>query len=123
MRFFSFVFLATLCCCRAASTSSPEQATLQKIVASEIGENAFVEKNNSSTFALAYQTKDRTVKFIVIRLADLQIVINERVQGSVTWEREMNIKVTKTPGIVKMKAPPEDNVRVIDLNNYIIHNK
>jgi hypothetical protein len=123
MRFLSVALITTLCCCKAASISSLDQATLQKIVESEIGANAIVEKNNPSTFALAYQAKDRSVEFIVIRLMDLKIVVKEKIQGSVTWDRKMNIKVTTTPGIVKINSKPEDNVRVIDLSNYVIQNK
>jgi hypothetical protein len=123
MRFFLVIFIATLCCCKAASTSSLNQSTLQKIVESELGANAIIEKNNPSNFALAYESKDKTVRFMVVRLSDLKIIIKEKIQGSVTWDKEMKIKVVTIPGIVKANAKPEDNVRVIDLNNYVIQNK
>jgi hypothetical protein len=123
MRFFSAVILSTLCCCKAASTSSQEPASLQKIVESEIGTHAIIEKNNSGTFALAHQTENKSVAFLVIRLSDLKIVVKEKIQGSVTWSREMEIKVIRTPGIVKTNARPEDNIRIINLSNYVIHKK
>jgi len=44
-------------------------------------------------------------------------VVKEKIQGSVNWSGEMEIKVIRTPGIVKKNAQPEDNIRVIDLNN------
>ncbi len=123
MRFLSVALIATLYCCKAAHVSSHQQITLQKIVESEIGANAIVERNNSSTFALASQSRGRSIEFIVIRLIDLKIVVKEKIQGSVTWDREMTIKVTTTPGVVKMNSRPEDNVRVVDLNNYVIQKK
>jgi hypothetical protein len=123
MRFFLVVFLSTLCCCKASVTSSQEPASLQKIVASEIGTQAVIEKNNAGTFALAHQTENKSVSFLVIRLADLKIVLKEKINGSVRWSSEMEIKVTQVPGIVKKNAQPEDNTRLIDLNNYVIHRK
>jgi len=123
MRFIFLFFFATLCCCKAASTTSHDQATLQKIVGTEIGAGAIIEKNISSTFALAHQTKDRSVEYLIIRLSDLKIVVREKIQGSVTWSGDMEIKVIKTPGMVKLNSKPEDNVKIINLNNYIIHNK
>jgi hypothetical protein len=123
MRFLSVFFLATLYCCKAASTTSHEQVTLEKITEAEIGPNAVIEKNHTATFALAYRAKDRSVEYIVIRLSDLKIVIKEKIQGSVTWEGEMQIKVTQTPGMVKLNSKPEDNVKIIDLTNYAIQKK
>ena len=123
MRFLSVFFLITLCGCKAASTSSHEQVALKKIAEAEIGPDAIIEKNHTATFALAYQAKDRTVEYLVVRIADLKIVVKEKIQGSVTWDGEMKIKVTQTPGMVKVDAKPADNVRVIDLNNYAIQKK
>jgi hypothetical protein len=123
MRFFSALLFFILCCCKAASTSSQEPSSLQKIVTSEIGASAIIEKNNSATFALAQQTENKSVSFLVIRLSDLKIVIKEKIIGSVTWSGEMEIKIIRTPGIVKTNAQPEDNIRVINLNNYVIHKK
>src|SRR5260221_6715110 len=115
MRFLFVMFLSTLCCCKAATTSLQNQVTLQKIVDNEIGVNATIEKNSSAAFALAFQVKDRSVEYIVVRLADLKIVVKEKInQGSVTWSGDMRIKVTQTPGIVKMNSKPEDNIRFID---------
>jgi hypothetical protein len=123
MRFLSVLFVATLCCCKAASTTSHEQATFEQIVESEIGANAIIEKNNPLTFALAYHTNNRSVDYLIIRLSDLKIVVKEKIQGSVTWDGAMRIKVITMPGIVKMNSKPEDKVRIIDLNNYVIHKK
>jgi hypothetical protein len=123
MRFIPAVFIATLCCCKAAGISSSDQSSLQQIVESELGANAKIEKNNTSNFALAHESKDKTVSFIVVRLTDLKIVVKEKIQGSVTWDKAMSIKVTTIPGIVKANAKPEDNVRIIDLNNFAIQSK
>jgi len=123
MRFFSALLLSTLCCCKAASTTSQEPSSLQKIVASEIGAPASIEKNNSATFALAQQVDNKSVSFLVIRLSDLKIVIKEKITGSVSWSGEMEIKVTRTPGMVKTNEKPEDHIRIINLNNYVIQKK
>jgi hypothetical protein len=123
MRFFSALFLLTLCCCKAASPSSQEPSSLQKIVDSEIGTHAVIEKNKVETFALAHQTSNTSVEYLVIRLSDLKIVVKEKIQGSVKWSGEMEIKVARMPGIVKKNTQPEDNIRLIDLNNYVIHKK
>jgi hypothetical protein len=123
MRFVLIIFFATLCCCKAVSHSSTQQVTLQKLVDGELGPNANIEKNNSSTFAIAYQSKDRSVEFLVIRLLDLKIILKDKIQGSVSWSGDMKIKVFNTPGIVKLNSKPEDYVKIIDLNNYIIQNK
>ena len=123
MRFLSVFFLATLLCCKAASNPSNGQATLEKIVETEIGVNAIIEKNNSSTFALASQTNNRSVEYLIIRLSDLKVVVKEKIQGSVTWNGDKEIKVTQIPGTVKMNSRPEDNVKIINLNNYAIPNK
>jgi len=123
MRFLSVFFLITLYCCKAASTTSHQQVTLKEIAEAEIGTQATIEKNHAATFALAYQAKDRTVEYLVVRIADLKIVVKEKIQGSVTWDGDMKIKVTQTPGMVKVDAKPEDHVRIIDLNNYAIQKK
>jgi len=123
MRFLSVFFLATLFCCKAASNPSNNQATLEKIVETEIGVNAIIKKNNSLTFALASQTNNRSVEYLIIRLSDLKIIIKEKIQGSVTWNGDKEIKVTQIPGTVKMNSRPEDNVKIINLNNYAIPNK
>ena len=123
MRFLSVLLVATLCCCKAASTSSHEQANLEKIVQAEIGPDATIKKNNASTFALAYKMKDRSVAYMIIRISDLKVVVKEKIQGSVAWDGEMKIKVTQTPGMVKLDSKPEDNVREIDLSNYVIQKK
>lgn len=123
MRFVPALFLSTLCCCKAASPSSQGPASLQEIVDSEIGTHALIEKNKGETFALAYQNGNASVEYLVVRLSDLKIVVKEKIQGSVKWSGDMEITVTRTPGIVKKNARPEDNIRLIDLNNYVIHNK
>ena len=123
MRFLSVLFIATLFCCKAANNPSSDQATLEKLVETEIGANATIEKNNSSTFALASRTDNRFIEYLIIRLSDLKIVVKEKIQGSVTWSGDMAIKVTQTPGMVKMNSRPEDNVKIINLDNYLIHNR
>ena len=124
MRFLFVMFLSTLCCCKAATTSLQNHVTLQKIVDNEIGTNATIEKNNPATFALAYQVKNKSVEYVVVRLVDLKVVVKEKInQGSVTWSGDMQIKVVLIPGIVKLNSKPADNIRLIDLNNYVINKK
>jgi hypothetical protein len=123
MRFFSALLLSALCCCKAASTSSQELTPLEKKVHSEVGSPAILEKNKSATFALAYRAKGISVEYLVIRLSDLKAVVKGKIQGSVTWHGDMEIKVMQTPGMVKTNAKPADNVRLINLNNYIVHKK
>jgi len=123
MRFLSLLFIAALFCCKAANNASSDQATLEKLVETEIGANATIEKNNSSTFALASRTDNRFIEYIIIRLSDLKIVVKDKIQGSVTWSGDMAIKVMKTPGMVKMNSRPDDNVKIINLENYLIHNR
>jgi hypothetical protein len=123
MRFLSVFFITTLCSCRAVGTTSHVQTSLEQTIEREIGGDAIIGKNSTATFALAYQSKNKSVEYVVIRLSDLKVVAKERIQGSVTWDGEMKIKVTQTPGIVKLDSKPGDNVKVIDLNNYIIQKK
>jgi hypothetical protein len=123
MRFFLVLALSALCCCRAASIVPQNQDSLRAKVKAAIGDDAAITQNSSATFALA-QTPNNPTAFVVIRLADLQIVVTEKIsQGSVTWSGEMQIKVVQIPGIVKMDSKPGDIVRLIDLNKYVIQKK
>lgn len=124
MRFLSILFLLALCCCKSSTSSKQEQDTLQKIIDTEIGADAKIEKNKQATFVLAYQSQNRSVEYIIVRLTDLKVVIKEKInQGSVTWNGEMQIKVVRTPGMIKKNSKPKDNIQLIDLNNYVINKK
>jgi hypothetical protein len=124
MRFLSIFFLLVLCCCKSSTTAKQKPNTLQKIVDTEIGTGAKIETNKPLTFALAYQSQNRSVEYVIVRLTDLSVVIKEKInQGSVTWNGEMQIKVMRTPGIIKKNLKPENNIQVIDLNNYVINKK
>ncbi len=90
---------------------------------SELGTSATVKENTAQTFALAYRSQNRLTDYMVIRLSDFKIVIKEKIQGSVTWSGELQIKESRIPNMVKRNQKPEDNTRLIDLNNYIINKK
>ncbi len=126
MRAFLFIVISILFCCKpSARVQSESQGDkLQTLVEKEIGKSAVIEKNPSNTFALASHTENRTVDYVVIRLSDLKVVIKEKIIiGSVSWSGDRQIKVVSIPGMVRANARPEDNVRLIDLNNYVINKK
>src|SRR5579872_4059758 len=98
--------------CQPATAVQQSQAvtTLQKISETEIGADAKIETNKSGTFALISKDKNRSVEYIVVRMADLKVVIKEKiVAGSVIWSGEMQIRESRVPGIIKTNSRAEDN--------------
>ncbi|HLZ17263.1 MAG TPA: hypothetical protein VKQ08_09490 [Cyclobacteriaceae bacterium] len=124
MRFLLVLLIATLSCCQAVGIPPQNQDNLQKLIEGEIGTKAIIKKNGTETFALAFQTQNRSVAFIVVRLTDMKVVVKEKIrEGAVTWSGDLQIKVNETPGIVKTDSRPEDHTRLINLNNYVINRK
>ncbi len=124
MKFLSPLLFLALCCCKPlASVQKENQTTLRFVVESELGTAAIIEKNKSQAFALAYRDQNRETKYIVVRLSDLNVILKETITGSVRWSGEMQLKESLIPGMVRRDPKPDDNIRLIDLNNYIIHKK
>jgi len=125
MRFLFVVFLSLTVCKPIKSIKESESSSeaLAKIVRSEIGAEAIVQRNSSNTFALGFKSEKSFVKFIVIRLQDNQVVVRDKVQGSIMWSDDMRIKESQIPGIVKLDSKPEDFIKVIDLNQFVIRPK
>jgi hypothetical protein len=114
------LFILSSCQSAIAVQRGQGASTLQKISETEIGADAKIEKNESGTFALVYKNENRSVTYIVVRMADLKIVINKKViTGSVTWSGDMQIKESTVPGIIKKNSRSDDNIRYIDLKNFI----
>src|SRR5882724_6158447 len=103
MRFLFVAFLSLTLCKPINSVKASDSSvnTLTRIVHAEIGDHAILEKNSSNTFALGFKSDKSFVKYIVIRLQDNQVVLRDKVHGSVLWLDEMRIKVSRIPGIVK----------------------
>ncbi len=126
LKYLSLVWLFTLCCCKAPASVQKESQTspLQSLVESKLGANANIEKNISNTFALAYIAENRSISYIVIRLSDLKIVVNSKIErGSITWFKDMELKETRTPGIVKKNTKPDDNIKLIDLAQFVVQKR
>ncbi len=118
---FSSIFLLLLACCKpAASVQTVGRGTLQSLVDAALGPHATIEKNKSQTFALAYQNQNRETEYVVVRLNDLMVVRKEKIIGSVAWNGEMQLKESLVAGMVKRDSNPNENIRLIDLNNYLI---
>jgi len=123
MRFF-FVVLFSLTFCKPSSgikTTEQSVDLLHKIVQQELGDNPSIEKNQANTFALAFRSENKFLKYIVVRLQDNQVVLREKIRGSVTWTGNMQIKESHIPGMVRSNSKPEDFMKTIDLNQFVVH--
>jgi hypothetical protein len=125
MRSLLLFCLLTLSSCKAAVYEQKDQrSSLQSIVTSELGSVAAIENNKPGTFALAYSINNRSLKYIVVRLADLKIVIRQKiVKGSIAWSEDLQLKETHAPEMVKKNASARDNTRLIDLKNYVVQGR
>jgi hypothetical protein len=124
MKLFCFALLILIISCKPASKGqSVASDAFQKIVAKELSDKSIVTKNNTNSFALAYQEEDGFIRYIIVRLTDNNVVRKEKIRGSVSWVNDMQIKESIIPGIVKKDAKPDDNTRIIDLNQFIVQAK
>jgi hypothetical protein len=123
MKLFCFALLIFISCKPSSKGQSVESNALEKIVAKELSDKPTVTKNNTNTFALAYQEQDGFVRYIIVRLTDNSIVRKGKIRGSVNWVSDMQIKESMTPGIVKKDSKPDDYSKVIDLNQFVIQAK
>lgn len=124
MRFLFFVAVFIFCSCRPSSKGqSPNGDALQKIVKQEIGENANTVKNTPNTFALATREREGSIDYVVVRISDHKVVLKGRVRGAIGWSGDMQLKESRTPGMVKNDTKPDEYVKLIDLNQYVVQSK
>jgi len=111
-----FAFLG----CQSIPHAAANQ-TLEDVIARELGPGATVEKNQSGTLALAYVEKERNLTYLVVRVADGQMIVKNKIRGSVTWHADQVLKETSVPGIIKADEKATDHTKLIDLSVYKIH--
>jgi hypothetical protein len=99
---------------------------LEVLCQNRLGADAMIEKNKTATFALGKKASEsgsiQQVQFIVIRLADLQVVEEGSVSlAEVVWTGDYEISIQDIPGQVKLNRDENSFVRKIDLKKYILH--
>lgn len=111
--------LAFTNCQTKAPASVPDDRQLQSVV----GAGYDIQKNKTNTFALCTKISDRSSEFKIVRLKDLKVVNQEVLiqGGKVSWIEDLKIKVIKGAEIVRADENPEDYVRIIDLNQYLLN--
>lgn len=125
MRFFFFIVAFFIfCSCKPSSKGqSQNRDELQKIVKQEIGENASTIKNTLNTFVLATREREGSIDYAVIRLSDNKVVLKSRVRGAIGWSGDMQLKESRTPGMVKKDSNSDEFIKLIDLNQYVVQSK
>ncbi len=114
----SLLFLSLLIL--SCKVASPQQDIDNRITAA-IGTGYTIKKNKSNTFALCTKSEAQSLSMYIVRLADVKTIVQEVVpRGAAVWEGDLKIKVTTQPGIIKKDHNPDDYVRIIDLNKYIL---
>lgn len=85
-----------------------------------MGAGAVTILNDTQTLALAFVEQNRAMTYLVVRLKDGKVITKDNVQASaIGWSGSHQIKINIIPGMVKQGAHPQDNYRVIDLNQFI----
>ncbi|GHN02955.1 hypothetical protein WSM22_44440 [Cytophagales bacterium WSM2-2] len=124
MRFFLATFFALTFCKPSANTTVAQQSPeITKIIQKELGEGASSEANRTNTFVLSFKNDKKSLRYIVIRLSDNQVVVRKKLRGSVTWTGDMLIKESEVPGMIKADSKPGDFIKTIDLNQFVVHRK
>lgn len=126
MKFLLPFLLVTLCWLNpgASFQQNKPSLSLQSIVTSELGAHTTIENNKSGTFALAYSIHNRSVKYIVIRLTDLKIVVDQKtIRGSIAWNDDMCLKEVHAAEMVKKNADGNENAKLIDLRSFIVRKR
>ena len=107
----------------AGCRSSPSQKidVLKDLITKQLGKEVIIQKNKPETFALGFSEKDKSTSYLIVRLSDMKIVEQERIsQGNIAWNGEMELKITKIPGIIRATDQPSDFVTIVNLNKYLI---
>jgi hypothetical protein len=108
--------------CKSATVTGVPAKTLESIIAENLGENAIVQKNKDTTFALCIKENPSTlsVSYIIVRLNDLTLVEQDKTsQASFSWVDNYKIEVKTIPGMVR-KDEQSTAVKVINLTKYIV---
>lgn len=116
------VLIILIVSCKSASVTGVPAQTLETIVAENLGEDAVVQKNKDTSFALCFKENFSTlsVSYIIVRLNDLTIVEQDKTaQASFSWVDNYKVEIKTIPGMVK-KEDQSTAVKVIDLTKYII---
>lgn len=106
--------------CTSASLPAA-QKTLSMVVEEKLGDDAMVQQNKDTTFALATKENPSTlsVSYIIVRLRDLSIVEEgNSPRASFSWVDTYKIEIKETPGIVK-KGDENRPGKFIDVTKYI----
>jgi len=107
--------------CKPVGSTSSQSKTLESMVAEILGEDAIIEKNKDSRFALCIKENLSTlsVSYMIVRLNDLVIVEQDNIsRASFSWIDSYKIEVKFTPGIIR-KDEQTIPAKVIDVSKYI----
>jgi len=107
--------------CKPVGSTSSQSKTLESMVAEILGEDAIIEKNEDSRFALCIKENLSTlsVSYMIVRLNDLVIVEQDNIsRASFSWIDSYKIEVKFTPGIIR-KDEQTIPAKVIDVSKYI----
>jgi hypothetical protein len=110
-----------ICSCKPSATNQSKNNALQKLVDREVSGKAIITKNKPNTFALATLNQDGSVDYVIVRLSDNKVVVKNKIRGSIEWSGDMQISETQTPGMIKKDSKPSDFMKVIDLNQFVLH--
>lgn len=111
------VLLVVTASCKTAT--SQQQLTVEQMVEAQLGKGWTGQENSSHTFLLATQKEDTQIHFLVVRLSDRKIVVNETTTQSVAWQSDRELRVTYKPGMVKRngQSPTEKIISVEENSN------
>jgi len=108
--------------CKSVSSTTTQFKTLESLVVEKLGEDARIEKNKDSSFALCLKENLSThsVSYIIVRLNDLVIVEQDNTSSaSFAWIDRYKIEVKFIPGMIR-KDEQIMPARVIDVSKYMV---
>jgi len=108
--------------CKSVSSTTTLFKTLDSLVVEKLGEDARIEKNKDSSFALCLKENlpTHSVSYIIVRLNDLVIVEQDNTSSaSFAWIDQYKIEVKFIPGMIR-KDEQIMPARVIDVSKYMV---
>lgn len=109
----------------AVTEAQVSPVDLESQVASKIGADADVSKNNNETFVLyTKKTVDESsqmmqLKFLIVRLLDKRIVEEGSItMGQMEWRGNYQLQISPLEGQVGLPRQGQSELKTIDLNRY-----